>query len=267
MRSLPARRTRQSVLLSLLTANLIVLSTPGEVFANGLPAGLGFFPGLAPIDLFCGPLLTVAVALIERPFFARAGLTPWALIHSLRANFVSYLVGIVITLVYLSATGAVVRAGVEYGEFLLPGLPLLLIVVSIWVEERLAVRVLAPQARLRTRWIVVGNVVSNLVLLVIAGFVSLILVSIGSGVHNFIYVLEDCQIALIIGYLGILLGAILLALGLPLWALLPKGLQARWGVPAAPLESREEEGEPEPVPGPATSADSRIVTGEVLGDS
>lgn len=263
MRSNLARCTRQSLLLRFLMANLIVLLNPGRIFANGLGAGLGFFPGLAPIDFFCGPLLTVAVAFIERPFFARAGLTPWTLIHSLRANFVSYLLGIVVALAYISAAGALVRDGFEYGEFLLPGLPLLLIVVSIWVEERLAVRVLAPKARLRTRWIVVGNVVSNLALLAVGGLISSIVVSIESGVHNFTEVLEDAQIILVIGYLGILLGAILLALGVPLWALLPPGLQAKWGVPAANSHITVEGGDTAMASASLGSIESQTVNSEV----
>jgi len=101
MRRFPQRAYRGLVFGLLLSALVIVFDCT-YAFANGLPSGIGFIPGLASLDPLCGPLLTVAIAIIERPFFARSGLTPWALIHSLRANFASYLLGIVVALVYLA---------------------------------------------------------------------------------------------------------------------------------------------------------------------
>jgi len=244
MRFFAELSSRRSLLLGFLAATLIIFISPCQVFANGLPAGIGLFPGLLPIDFFSGPLLTVAVAIIERPFFARAGLTPWALIHSLRANFLSYLLGIVIALVYVSAVGSVIDAGFANAEVSFLGLPILLIVVTIWIEERLAVRVLAPGAKLRTRWIVVGNIVSNLALLLIGIVIGWILSLMGYQVHDFVLQLGEWCVAFAVAYLTIFVGAILLALGVPLWAVLPKSVQQRWGIPVASPDITSQEVSP-----------------------
>ncbi|MGQ9562914.1 MAG: hypothetical protein ACUVQH_01455 [Thermogutta sp.] len=103
----------RSLLSGMILSCLILLGVTSHAYANGLPAGLAFFPGMAPLDPMFGPLLTVAVAIIERPFFARSGLTPWALLHSLRANFASYLMGIVVAMAYLSIIQSLVNGGLN----------------------------------------------------------------------------------------------------------------------------------------------------------
>ncbi len=237
MRSLRKTADRQKFLISFVGAFLIVFLGTTQAFANGLPAGIAFFPGMAPIDLMCGPLLTVAIAIIERPFFARAGLTPWSLIHSLRANFASYLLGIVVALTYFATVGAGIRAAVLNEEIFILALPILLIGLTIWFEERLAVRVLAPGQKLCTRWIVVANVVSNLALFVIMMCFGWILSLIGIRVHEFIFWLEDRQTVFVVAYLVILLGGVFLALGVPLWKLLPESVQRTCGIPVSQPET------------------------------
>lgn len=221
----------RSLVLGVILSYLIVLGSASYVYANGLPAGIAFFPGLAPLDLICGPLLTVAVAIIERPYFARSGLTPWALLHSLRANFASYLMGFVVAMVYLSIIQAFANVNRDTGELFLLGLPVLLIVFTIWFEERLAVLVLAQGTPVRRRWIVIGNIVSNLALFGIAILIGVITEVMGIAVHPFVLSLEKWTVAFVVAYLVIFGGAILLAFGVPLWSALPKNIQRQLGIP------------------------------------
>jgi glucan phosphoethanolaminetransferase (alkaline phosphatase superfamily) len=222
----------RSFALGLLLSALMIVFDSTCAFANGLGAGIGFVPGLTPLDPLCGPLLTVAIAIIERPFFTRSGLTPWALIYSLRANFASYLLGIVVALIYLSVVQSVHQASFDTsGEFLLIGLPVLLVVLTIWFEQILAVQVFAKGRELRPRWILVGNIVSNLALLALAAVLDWVFTLIGIRVHHFIFFLEKLTMPLVVAYLLILVGAILLVIGVPLWSILPRSLQRGVGVP------------------------------------
>lgn len=236
----------RSLRLAFLAAAAMMLAMAREAFANGLPAGIGFLPGMAPVDFFFGPLLTVAMAIIERPFFARSGLTPWSLIHSLRANFLSYLLGIVVALVYFALVRTLMLVVSEDAEMLFALLPVLLVVGTIWFEVRVAVSLLAPNRQLRTRWIVVGNIVSNLVLLMFAVIVGFIYSLIDNRVYPFIYRLAEWQALLVVAYLAILAVALLLALGVPFWAILPTDLQRRWGVPTDMPEANSGQMVPSP---------------------
>lgn len=221
----------RSFALGLLLSALMIVFDGTCAFANGLGAGIGFVPGLTPLDPLCGPLLTVAIAIIERPFFARSGLTPWALIYSLRANFASYLLGIVVALIHLSVVRSVHQAGFDNIEVSIIGLPVLLVVLTIWFEQILAVQVFAKGRELRPGWILVGNIVSNLALLALAAVLDWIFTLIGIRVHHFIFFLEKLTMPLVVAYLLILVGAILLVIGVPLWSILPRSLQRRVGVP------------------------------------
>ena len=67
------------------------------LIANAIAADAGLIPGLA----ICGPAmglpLSVLAAFVERPFVTRCGFKRHAIWYSLRANFVSLLVGYVAT--------------------------------------------------------------------------------------------------------------------------------------------------------------------------
>jgi hypothetical protein len=69
------------------------MTAPCVILANAITADMGFLPGLA----LCGPAfglpLSVLAAILERPFYTRAGVEKWAIWYSLQANFVSLLVG------------------------------------------------------------------------------------------------------------------------------------------------------------------------------
>jgi hypothetical protein len=247
MRRFPQRAYR-SLVFGLRLSALVIVFDCTYAFANGLPSGIGFIPGLASLDPLCGPLLTVAIAIIERPFFARSGLTPWALIHSLRANFASYLLGIVVAIVYLAVVQTIYQAGFDNVEMFLIGLPVLLVVFTIWFEQTLAVRVLAKGRELRSRWILAGNIVSNLALLVLAAAIDWIFTRIGIRVQEFMFFLEELTIPLVVAYLLILAGAILLVFGVPLWSVLPGNLQRGLGVPEANLLPAVSQGSGESAP-------------------
>ncbi|HOA52053.1 MAG TPA: hypothetical protein PKI05_07330 [Thermogutta sp.] len=266
MKSLQQNVAREKLLASFAAAVLMVFLGTTQAFANGLPAGIAFFPGMAPIDPVCGPLLTVAIAIIERPFFARAGLTPWALIHSLRANFASYLLGIVVTLIYVATVDAVIRAGFLNQDVFILLLPIVLISVTIWFEERLAVRVLAPTRKLRTRWIIAANVVSNLALFAIMMCFGWIFSILGFHVYELIFWLEQWQAVFIVAYLLIFFGGISLALGVPLWKLLPQSLQRKWGIPLSVPETGFDNQVHETAPFEKASVASQAVSGEEIGN-
>lgn len=244
----------RSLVLGVIFSYLIILGVGRYAYANGLPAGIAFVPGLAPLDLMCGPLLTVAVAIIERPYFARSGLTPWALLHSLRANFASYLMGFVVALAYLSIIQTLVSAGIEIRELFFVGLPVILVVFTIWLEERLAVRVLSPGVTLQRRWIIIGNIVSNLALCVVAILIGWITQLMGIAVHPFIFSLERWLVVLVIAYLTILGGAILLVIGVPLWSILPMSVQRRLGIPGVGQSVEAADGSSDTAPSAETEA-------------
>lgn len=63
------------------------------ILANVLTADMGFLPGLAMIGPAFGLPLSVLAAVLERPFYSRAGIGRWAIWYSLQANLASLLVG------------------------------------------------------------------------------------------------------------------------------------------------------------------------------
>jgi hypothetical protein len=72
------------------------------LFANVITADMGLIPGLAMFGPAMGLPLSVLAAFLERPFVTRAGFERNALWFSLQANFVSLLVGYVMTLGWIA---------------------------------------------------------------------------------------------------------------------------------------------------------------------
>ncbi len=139
----------------------IVLLIAGEARANSIVPllYLSVLPGAG------GGVLTlqatVLVALLERPFFSKAGIKRRALVTSLRANFISALVG---TVLACPLIGTFLTAPAT----LLVWLPLMLY-VSCLIEYWCASSLWGP-ASVRLRWIVAGNVFSTafVILLLVA---------------------------------------------------------------------------------------------------
>ena len=82
--------------------------TPCPILANAITADMGFLPGLALVGPAFGLPLSVLAAMLERPFYARAGVARWAIWYSLQANFASLLAGCLLlpaAMIALSAVG------------------------------------------------------------------------------------------------------------------------------------------------------------------
>jgi hypothetical protein len=69
------------------------MTTLCPILANVITADMGFLPGLALFGPAFGLPLSVLAAVLERPFYTRAGVERWAIWYSLQANLVSLLVG------------------------------------------------------------------------------------------------------------------------------------------------------------------------------
>jgi hypothetical protein len=148
----------QSAIRSLLVLSLIfAAATP--VFANSLANWIMVWPGVVSIDPVFGLLPTVLVSFIERPFVSKAGVRKRPLLQSIRANLLSLLAGIPVAAFVYSLEG-------QQGATILA---IVAVTVSIVVEGSYLSAVLngEPQ-QLRWSWIVLGNIVSNSVLIGIA---------------------------------------------------------------------------------------------------
>lgn len=149
------RRSFFQVLMVL--AGILIPASP--VFANSLANWVLVWPGVVSIDPIFGLLPTVLVSFIERPFVSRSGVETLPLIRSIRANLLSFLAGIPV-------------AGFVYSVDSWQGTVVLTIVavaVSIAVEIAYLEFVLKDESQhLRWRWIILGNIVSNSVLIGIA---------------------------------------------------------------------------------------------------
>lgn len=69
------------------------MATIPTILANVITADMGMLPGLALVGPAFGLPLSVLAAVLERPFYTRAGIGRWAIWYSLQANLVSLLVG------------------------------------------------------------------------------------------------------------------------------------------------------------------------------
>jgi hypothetical protein len=129
------------------------------MLANTISPMLVTVPGFGLLGLHVAFTLSMLAAFIERPFVTQAGVVRFALCASLRANFISTLVGLLCTPVAI----------------LLLALPPLILVwwpVAIWVSHRVEYRCydnafLTGGATARRAPVLWGNLVSNLVILVV----------------------------------------------------------------------------------------------------
>ncbi|HID21689.1 MAG TPA: hypothetical protein EYP14_04735, partial [Planctomycetaceae bacterium] len=74
----------------------LVLSVPCVAYANSISPYVWFWPGIVSIALPYALPASLLAALIERPFLTAGGIGGRALLVSLRANFLSALVGLLL---------------------------------------------------------------------------------------------------------------------------------------------------------------------------
>ena len=96
------------------------------ILADTITADMGFLPGLAMFGPAFGLPLSVLAAVLERPFYTRAGIGKWAIWYSLQANLISLLIG------YLLLPIAVMTLDSIIGLLWLP----VSVFVSIVVERK-----------------------------------------------------------------------------------------------------------------------------------
>jgi hypothetical protein len=143
--------------LVLLSTAILLLAIAQPALANSISPTVGFVPGFQPFGLTLALPMTVLAGILEGPFVARAGVREHARWYSLQANFVSLLLGYLMLPI---AVPALYTIGVLWS---VPA-----ICVSI-VSEGYYYRlfVVPRDSRLKWRWVIAGNLFSNLVLLAI----------------------------------------------------------------------------------------------------
>jgi hypothetical protein len=139
-------------------STLIPLSS-AALLANSLASWVWIWPGVVSIEPLFGLLPTILVAFIERPFVTKAGVTRRPLLKSIRANLITLIAGIPIA-------GGIWAVKSESGLYLFACVAVsITIAIELWYFQRVAKR---ESFTLRWQWIVLGNVLSNMLLLGIA---------------------------------------------------------------------------------------------------
>ncbi|MHB1037468.1 MAG: hypothetical protein ACYC35_18825 [Pirellulales bacterium] len=130
---------------------VVAFGVCGVAHANSIAPYVWFWPGIVSITLVYAFPASVLAAFLERPFLTAAGLNRRALVLSLRANFVSAVVGILLVPV---------------------GYPALYAIGPLWCLAAFGVSCAVELAYLRRffprlawGWVVGGNAVSSIVLM------------------------------------------------------------------------------------------------------
>lgn len=131
----------------------IVFGFAQVAFANSISPYVWFWPGIVTITVIYAFPATLLAAFIERPFLTLAGFEQRALVLSLRANFLSTIVGILF---------------VPFGEPLLYGLGPIWCVIAFVISCVVEIIYLRRFNRgLLKRYIIIGNAVSSGLLMVL----------------------------------------------------------------------------------------------------
>jgi hypothetical protein len=156
--------TRQTILRGVLVLLLLLIPASLAFGNSGSPAL--FFPGLVAFSPLLGLPATLVAAVLERPFVSRAGIQTHALTRSIRANVLSWLVGLFFVFLLGSNQVAVMLAILYF---------ILAIPISILIEGGYYWAILKRRGGgLRWRWVIAANVISS-VCLVALDFVPSIL--------------------------------------------------------------------------------------------
>ncbi len=172
--------TRQTILRGVLV--LLFISISAQVaLANGgaLLSPVLYVPGLVVLSPLLGLPVTLAAAVLERPFVSLAGIRTYALTRSIRANLLSWVVGLVVMVVAVFIRPVARDLAAEWsGDALFSVFALglleiayfiLAIPISILIEGGYYRAILRRQGGvLRWRWVVAANVFSNVVLVAMA---------------------------------------------------------------------------------------------------
>jgi hypothetical protein len=172
--------TRQTILRGALVLLFISISAQ-MAWANGgaWVSPVLYVPGLIVLSPILGLPVTLAAAVLERPFVSLAGIRTHALTRSIRANLLSWVVGLAFMVV-----ARFFARPVAYFERVLSWDPIVLLIALWWLEMAyyiLAIpisilieggyyrAILKRQGGvLRWRWVVAANVFSNVVLVAMA---------------------------------------------------------------------------------------------------
>lgn len=139
-----------------LAAFTLTLCFCNVAYANAVSPYVYFWPGYLSVAILFAFPASLLAAFIERPFLSSAGVTHNPLVYSLRANFVSTIVGLLLIPISMFAMYT-------------PGVgilwPLFVFGVSCFVE----IRVLHSQTKkkLSTRILITGNAVSAFALMLL----------------------------------------------------------------------------------------------------
>ena len=153
------RRLRFAILVG-----LFILVPAGLAYANGgAPVAVGLFPGLFIVSPLLGIPATVLAAFLERTFVSLGGVQRRALAHSIVANLLSWVAGIVALFfagraLYLDGTG---RLYAFYSIFIVA---LTICIEGSYYTWALRWHSAIVHRTIRWGWIVLGNVFSALVL-------------------------------------------------------------------------------------------------------
>jgi hypothetical protein len=144
--------TRQNVLRGVLVLWLVLIPA-GLAFGDTGTTMLYFVPGIGAIGLVAALPLTLVAAVLEWPFVSRAGIARYAFTRSLRANLLSWLVGVIVTFLFFAGPGPILLA-FAYSLLAIP--------ISIVIEGRYYTAVLAREGGvLRWSWVIAANFFST----------------------------------------------------------------------------------------------------------
>lgn len=155
-------------------AGTLILALPETACANSLSPVIWFWPGILHLVFAYAFPASVLAAVCERPFVCRAGITQYPLLMSLRANFLSMLLGI-----GLMYGGLPYTYGAIYGYG--PLLPAAIFLISVVSEGAYYYWVAQREGR-DLRWgpVFQGNIVSNLILIVVVPAIAAIVADIST---------------------------------------------------------------------------------------
>jgi hypothetical protein len=211
------RQMRPRSIVRLLLVLTLIVGPATPALANALANWLYVWPGVVSIDPIFGLLPTVLVALIERPFVSLAGVDKQPLLRSIRANLLSLLAGFPVACYVWS---------VESSQGMLV-LTVVAVTITIVVEIAYLRSVMRKESRkLRWWWIVLGNVVSNLVLIGISWTVK----TLNSKYPDLGNAIRPYEWLFMLLHLAISGTAVAAALGGPIWRWLqwvPRGSESR----------------------------------------
>ena len=155
------RRLFMSRFRSALAALLFVLIFASAARANVIAPALWFWPGILPLTMLLALPASVLAAVVERPFFKRAGVSQQTIWYSLQANFISLLIG------YATLPIPLFFAFWPPYEYLVFWSPIA-VLLSYFSERAYLSFVNQGRFRpLRGVWIIAGNCVSSLLLALI----------------------------------------------------------------------------------------------------